>query len=382
MGEVEQNKSMVVIQTDQGPITLTPAVVRKYLVQGNGAVTDQEIAFFLGLCKYNRLNVWLPGEVFLIKYGSSPATMVVGKGAYLKRAMKIKECQGFRAGVICQSNETKEILRTEGFCPPDCKLIGGWAEVHRENWAFPLKLEVSLQEYIAKTRDGMPNKMWTEKPATMIRKVALVGALREAFPDSFSGLYSIEESNVDESTLSSIPDQEAIDVASDDNPQSVTAAPSVERRRRANKFSGLDKAVYGATELNTCGATPEQLLEIRGYMREDSRAQEMVKRELAAIGYTELSYFRQDEAEEILGLLRPAATPMASAMETQADEPPIETAEYLTAEIPSDLVDCPLRLGDRMSISQYCRTTCPDRKGSGFCPAIGEDPPVSDGAML
>lgn len=362
------DKNLVKIETDQGQITLSPSTVRKYLVQGNGAITDQEIAYFLALCKFQRLNPW-NRDVYLVKYGTMPATMVVGKDAFLKRAMKTPECKGFRAGVICLCNESKEVIHTEGFCPPDCKLIGGWAEVHKENWIFPLKIEVSLQEYIGKTKDGMPNKMWTEKPATMIRKVALVQALRESFPESFSGLYSVEEVNeVDESTLPATPPEpEPIDVGA---PSDQPEAHQPERRRRANKFAGLDKAVYGATELNTCGATPEQLLEIRGYMRSDPRVKEMIERNLQSIGYTELSYFRQDEAEELLDLLRPSSSIGEGAESPQADD------------TPDDLIDCPLRPGDGMSRSQYCLTTCPDRKASGFCPALGEEPPVAEGGMI
>ena len=40
------------------------------------------------------------------------------------------------------------------------------------------------------------NSQWSKKPATMIRKVALVQALREAFPEDFGGMYSQEEVGV------------------------------------------------------------------------------------------------------------------------------------------------------------------------------------------
>ena len=43
--------------------------------------------------------------------------------------------------------------------------------------------------------------MWATKPATMIRKVALVQALRDAFPNSLSQMYVAEEVQVDESEL-------------------------------------------------------------------------------------------------------------------------------------------------------------------------------------
>jgi hypothetical protein len=42
---------------------------------------------------------------------------------------------------------------------------------------------------------------WKVMPGTMIRKVALVQSLREAFPDEFGGMYSPEEMPIDASTL-------------------------------------------------------------------------------------------------------------------------------------------------------------------------------------
>ncbi len=51
---------------------------------------------------------------------------------------------------------------------------------------------VGFDEYAGK-KDGSLNSQWAKKPATMIRKVAVVQALREAFPDRFQGLYAQEE---------------------------------------------------------------------------------------------------------------------------------------------------------------------------------------------
>ena len=48
-----------------------------------------------------------------------------------------------------------------------------------------------------KTRsDGKPmgTNVWDSKPATMIRKVALTHALRECFPQVYSGVYDESES--------------------------------------------------------------------------------------------------------------------------------------------------------------------------------------------
>ena len=45
--------------------------------------------------------------------------------------------------------------------------------------------------------DGTINGQWSRKPATMIRKVALTQALREAFPEDLGGMYASEEMGVD-----------------------------------------------------------------------------------------------------------------------------------------------------------------------------------------
>ena len=68
-------------------VELTPDVVKKYLVSGNkDRVTTQEIVMFMNLCKYSGLNPWLK-EAYCIKYGNEPATMVVGKEAFMKKML-------------------------------------------------------------------------------------------------------------------------------------------------------------------------------------------------------------------------------------------------------------------------------------------------------
>ena len=60
-------------------ITLTPGTVKNYLVSGEkDRVSDQEVAMFINLCRFTGLNPWLR-EAYCIKYGSEPATLVVGK---------------------------------------------------------------------------------------------------------------------------------------------------------------------------------------------------------------------------------------------------------------------------------------------------------------
>jgi hypothetical protein len=70
-------------------------------------------------------------------------------------------------------------------------LIGAWCEVQMKNLDFPIYVAVSYDEYV-QMKNGQPNSMWSNKPMTMLVKVAESQALRLAFPD-MSGTYSEEE---------------------------------------------------------------------------------------------------------------------------------------------------------------------------------------------
>ena len=175
-------------------VRLSPNMIKQYLVNGGGNVTNEEIMMFLNLCRFQHLNPFIR-EAYLIKYGSQPATMVVGKDTFMKRANERKEFQGFTAGIIVRDAETGEIQEREGtFYAKDTEhLLGGWCKVFLDGWRVPVYASVPLDEYIGRKKDGEINGQWASKPATMIRKVALVQALREAFPDTNSGLYTQEE---------------------------------------------------------------------------------------------------------------------------------------------------------------------------------------------
>lgn len=146
---------------------------------------------FINLCRYAGLNPWLK-EAYCIKYGNEPATMVVGKEAFMKRAESAPGYDGIDAGIIVTTGDA--ITYRKGTLKlPGEEILGGYAEVYRKDRSHPYRIEVSFEEYAGRKKDGSLNSQWSKKPATMIRKVALVQALREAFPDNFSGLYSEEE---------------------------------------------------------------------------------------------------------------------------------------------------------------------------------------------
>lgn len=175
-------------------VTLSPATVRKYLVSGGGKVDDQEVMMFLTLCRYQHLNPFLK-EAYLIKYGSEPATIVPGKDLFTKRASHNPNYLGKEAGVIVRNKETGELTNREGsfFAKETEEIVGGWAKVFIKGREKPEYQSVSFNEYAGRKGDGTLNKQWSSKPGTMIRKVAVVQALKEAFPDDYEGLVAPEE---------------------------------------------------------------------------------------------------------------------------------------------------------------------------------------------
>jgi len=173
-----QNKNIV---TTPNP-DLTSENIREYLCP---TATDQEIFMFLQLCEHRNLNPFIK-EAYLIKYGDSPATLVVGKDAFTKKAEDNPMFDGFKAGVILQTDNG--IARRQGtFALVEEKIVGGWAEVHRKDCNVPFMTEVSMSEY------NTNKSSWNKIPGTMIRKVALVQALREAFPSDLGGCYDSAE---------------------------------------------------------------------------------------------------------------------------------------------------------------------------------------------
>lgn len=154
--------------------------------------TDAECKIFLETCRAYRLNPFTR-EAYLIHYDNknddTPCTIVLGKNCYSQMAERHPAFDGFEAGVIVLSDG--QLLNREGSIVYDGEeLLGGWAKVYRKDRTRPSYDEVKLGEY------NTGKSLWAAKPATMIRKVALVHALREAFPSTYGVTYDESELTV------------------------------------------------------------------------------------------------------------------------------------------------------------------------------------------
>lgn len=197
-GTVQQQpkKQEIVVSYKIGDneIKLSKSIIKNYIVGNNDIeITDQEFKLFTELCKVRKLNPFL-NEAYLIKYGSQPAQIVVGKDAILKRAILNENYDGMESGIIAYSENTGEEIERQGtYIPQGFKLVGGWAKVYTKNRKYPTYVSVNLEEVQQKKKDGTLNSNWNTKSATMVEKVAKVRALRETFIEDLGGMYDADE---------------------------------------------------------------------------------------------------------------------------------------------------------------------------------------------
>lgn len=229
-------------------MTVTFDDVRNFICK---EATIAECRIFLETCKQYHLNPFTK-EAYLIHYdnknGDTASTIVLGKTCYMKMAEAHPQYDGFEAGVIVMDEAAGELIHREGSIVYQGEtLVGGWAKTYRKDRSRPFYEEVNFSEYDTK------KSLWVTKPATMIRKVALVHTLREAFPATFGGLIDESEVPVDaeadfrelsaeEATAGAVPTRRRIQKPKKEEPAPLAVeADEVEGDPFANAGTGGDE---------------------------------------------------------------------------------------------------------------------------------------------
>lgn len=200
----------VTYDVDGNKVVLTPSIVQNYIVGDSGTITMQEFKFFTELCKARKLNPFLK-EAYCIKYGNSPAQIVVGKEAVLKRAVLNPNFDGIESGIIVFDTNKCEIIERKGtFHLKEEIIVGGWAKVYRKDWTHPTYCSVSFDEVAQHKSGGGLNSQWATKGGTMVEKVAKVRALRETFVEDLGGMYEADEMPLPVNNDQAYPEPEII----------------------------------------------------------------------------------------------------------------------------------------------------------------------------
>lgn len=155
--------------------------------------TDDELALFLHYCNKIGLDP-LSRQIYAIKRKEKD-----DEGNWTTRLVVQVGIDGFR----CVA-ERKGGYRGQ-LGPQWCGQDGLWSDVWLKNEppaaAKVLVLRANAQfsavalykEYVQLNRDGKPNVMWAKMPAAMLAKCAEALALRKAFPNDLSGIYTPDE---------------------------------------------------------------------------------------------------------------------------------------------------------------------------------------------
>lgn len=249
---------IVEYKADNGQdIRVTEQDVRDLMAANGNAVsnvTAAEIKTFLRLCQSQRLNPFTR-DAYIVKYGNGPATVIAGKDAFVKRATRNAKYRGHEAGITVIGNDGK-MHRREGSMKLNGEtIVGGWCKVYLDGYECPIFDEVAMDEYSAPDKYGKNG--WAKMPATMIRKVALCHALREAFPEDLGGLYGSEEmdqAQQQEQTAPQVVEDEELEVIETvqqtapqavEDPRKTLWAKVGEQKQRALELGTKEEAITG-----------------------------------------------------------------------------------------------------------------------------------------
>jgi phage recombination protein Bet len=175
--------------TPDNQVTLSPGMVLQFFAKptktGQLCTYEQAVRFIM-LCKARGLDP-REGDAFIVGYDTRNGpefNLITSHQAFLKRAEANTAYDGMESGVIVQHNETEEVRDIEGdLIPDDCRLIGGWARVHRKDRGHPTYRRLDVTKF----NKGL--SVWATNPAGMICKCAEADALRATFPNSLAGMY-------------------------------------------------------------------------------------------------------------------------------------------------------------------------------------------------
>ena len=167
----------VVKQELQAITTITEQTIKDFLFGSETKLTPEQQVLFMKTAVTFNLNPF-KREIYAIPYqekssGRYKMNIVTGYDVYLKRAERIANIDGWKAW----TEDDKDGR------PIKAKII-----IYRKDWKNPFEHEVYFNEYY------QGNKIWNEKPHTMIKKVVTAQGFRMCFPDELGGMpYTADE---------------------------------------------------------------------------------------------------------------------------------------------------------------------------------------------
>lgn len=217
--------------------------IKQYFDPDN-LLTQKQVGMALSLIKGRDLNP-LANEVYIVAYrkknGGTEFSLIVSKEAFLKRANRNPQLEGFEAGIVVINESGLQEERKGALVLPNDELVGGWARVYRKDFRVPVEVYVSMKEY------NKSQSTWNSMPATMIRKTALVNALREAFPEDLGNMYTEDDGGETFDRIKDVTPQESREEVLARKQQQIEQMKQEAAEREANKQAEATPSVDSET---------------------------------------------------------------------------------------------------------------------------------------
>ena len=132
------------------------------------------------------------------------------------------------AGIIVERGD--EMIEIEGAVKlKGDVLIGGWSKIYRKDRTRPVIVKVDLKEF------SKGQATWKDMPLNMIRKTAIVNALREAFPDNVGAMYTEEEAPAVPKEAKATEDVIQKEIEENDNQEVISFSNQAQKRNAPRK---------------------------------------------------------------------------------------------------------------------------------------------------